>query len=226
MNITAINASPNKNGNTATIMKWICNSCEKNRAKVEWINLSDKNISYCTGCYSCLKNGYCPIDDDVNEIKEKIENSNGVIIGTPVYAGMPSAQLKTLIDRFACMVLYAGIFDHVKSFGISTSGVAPYKKVAKKSAEVFGVVVEISGSNTASLKGGYKDINETDYPKLKQKAEKYAEKFIKKIKSDKKTFKSRFIHFLRKTFLKKLILKNPEQFEAIIEIWKNKKWLK
>ena len=43
--------------------------------------------------------GECGIEDDISEILEIMMESDGIIIGSPVYFGSVTSQLKMLIDR-------------------------------------------------------------------------------------------------------------------------------
>ena len=60
----------------------------------------DKHIEFCTGCFSCMRNGgTCVHDDDMREILEEILTSDLLIWSFPLYCyGMP-APLKALLDR-------------------------------------------------------------------------------------------------------------------------------
>ena len=66
---------------------------------VEFITLKDKEIKFCKGCMACQKIGKCVINDDANEITEKMKNADVIIWATPVYYYEMSGQMKTLIDR-------------------------------------------------------------------------------------------------------------------------------
>ena len=70
---------------------------------VEKITLGGKNISFCRGCLACQKLGRCIIDDDVNELMEKVLNADVVVWATPIYYYEMSGQMKTLIDRMNAM---------------------------------------------------------------------------------------------------------------------------
>ncbi len=67
---------------------------------VSYIDVIDKNIEYCRGCFTCKRNGgTCVIKDDVKEILDKILESDLLLFSYPLYSyGMP-APLKALIDR-------------------------------------------------------------------------------------------------------------------------------
>jgi multimeric flavodoxin WrbA len=64
------------------------------------INLIDKNIEYCTGCFTCMHNGgKCIFDDDMQDILQRILESDLLLFSFPLYCyGMP-APLKAMIDR-------------------------------------------------------------------------------------------------------------------------------
>ena len=64
------------------------------------IHTIDQHIEYCTGCFSCMRNGgTCVHDDDMREILEEILASDLLIWSFPLYCyGMP-ASLKALLDR-------------------------------------------------------------------------------------------------------------------------------
>lgn len=100
MNIIIINGSPRKNGATAKILHTM-EQCLilKDNVSVEYVNINDLSISPCNGCCSCYKTGKCYINDDAEKLSIKIENADGLIIGSPTYASNVSGQLKQFIDR-------------------------------------------------------------------------------------------------------------------------------
>ena len=69
------------------------------RNDVELISLKDKTINFCKGCLSCQKLGHCIIEDDANEIIEKMLHADVIVWATPIYYYEMSGQMKTLIDR-------------------------------------------------------------------------------------------------------------------------------
>lgn len=68
--------------------------------QVQIVNVIEKNIGYCTGCFSCMKNGgTCILDDDMSGILEEMLKSDLLLFSFPLYCyGMP-APLKALVDR-------------------------------------------------------------------------------------------------------------------------------
>ena len=67
--------------------------------EVEKISLDGKNIQFCKGCFGCQKLGRCVINDDVNDIMEKVLKADVICWATPIYYYEMSGQMKTLIDR-------------------------------------------------------------------------------------------------------------------------------
>ena len=65
------------------------------------IELAGKTIGPCLACGICKEGLICGIGDDFGEIIEAFGDPNfaGLIIGTPVYFGMMTAQCKAFLDR-------------------------------------------------------------------------------------------------------------------------------
>jgi len=78
-------ASPRKEGNTAQVLSECAKSIENQGMKTETVCLRGKTIESCRACGKCEEINRCMIDDDLNEIIEKIKDSKGFIVGTPVY---------------------------------------------------------------------------------------------------------------------------------------------
>ncbi len=68
--------------------------------EIHVIDVIDRHIEYCTGCFACKRNGgTCVHDDDMREILEEILESDLLLFSFGLYCyGMP-APLKALLDR-------------------------------------------------------------------------------------------------------------------------------
>jgi multimeric flavodoxin WrbA len=71
--------------------------------EVEKIGLYDKTLNYCHGCLSCQRTGKCFMQDDAATILHKIAESDVLVFAAPIYNYSAPAQMKTLIDRSACI---------------------------------------------------------------------------------------------------------------------------
>lgn len=67
------------------------------------IELAGKTVGPCQACGACTKELRCATDDDFGEFIEVFQDPTfaGLIVGTPVYFGMMTAQCKALLDRSA-----------------------------------------------------------------------------------------------------------------------------
>jgi len=99
MKIIIINGSHRKNGATALILRKMHQKLKTfPDIEIQFYHIADLNLKYCIGCCKCYKNGKCVFNDDLEELSEDIETANGIIIGSPTYAGNVSGQIKVLID--------------------------------------------------------------------------------------------------------------------------------
>ncbi|MCW4000917.1 MAG: flavodoxin family protein [Candidatus Bathyarchaeota archaeon] len=102
MKVVAFNGSARKGGNTAVLIRHVLAELEKEGIRTELIELAGQPIHGCTACGTCrkLKNKECKIvNDNVNAYIRKMEEADGVILGSPTYFGMMTPELKALIDR-------------------------------------------------------------------------------------------------------------------------------
>ncbi len=99
MRAVGILGSPRKYGNTAKMLDAALSTLENSGFEIESIFLPSKNIKYCMSCGMCLAKEECPQKDDMAEIKRTIEESDAVILASPVYYLNVTAQIKTFIDR-------------------------------------------------------------------------------------------------------------------------------
>lgn len=97
--VIGITGSPRKKGNTAYLVEQALNAAEKVGADAEIFNLGEMEIEPCIACDICKMTGECPKDDDIGFLLTKIQEAHGLIMGSPVYFGNVSAQMKIFMDR-------------------------------------------------------------------------------------------------------------------------------
>lgn len=102
MKILVLNGSPkcDKSDTMHITRDFLDGMNEVAEQKVHIINVIEKHIEYCKGCFICKHNGgTCVYKDDMQDILQEILASDLLIFNYPLYAyGMP-APLKALIDR-------------------------------------------------------------------------------------------------------------------------------
>lgn len=102
MKILAVVGSPRLNGNTASLVNAVCKGAAEAGHAVETVNVTQLSIHDCIACCKCKASpsGYCAINDDMQQLYPKIQAADCLIIGTPVFMGQLSGQLKLFFDRW------------------------------------------------------------------------------------------------------------------------------
>ena len=98
MKVFGICASPRKN-TTEYVLKIALDKPEENGFETEMFICQAKDIKPCMHCDYCLENKKCVIDDDMGGVYEGLQNSDGIILATPVQSGGVSSNLSAIMDR-------------------------------------------------------------------------------------------------------------------------------
>lgn len=105
MKVLLINGSPNAKGCTYTALTEVEKVLKENGIETEIAQIGNQPIRGCIGCGGCSGKGKCVFNDDItNTMIEKMEQADGLIIGSPVYFASPNGNLISMLDRF----FYAG----------------------------------------------------------------------------------------------------------------------
>jgi multimeric flavodoxin WrbA len=102
MKVVAFNGSPRKNGNTQRALSAVLFELEKSGIQTEMIQLGGRKVFGCLACGACRKNQdkrCVRTDDDMNELIAKMDEADGIIIGSPTYFSNVTTEVKALIDR-------------------------------------------------------------------------------------------------------------------------------
>lgn len=110
MNVLGINGSPRKNWNTATLLNKALEGAASQGAETELIHLYDLNFKGCISCFACkLKGGAsygkCAYQDDLTPVLEKIDQADAIVLGSPIYFGDVTGEMRSLIERMAFQYL-------------------------------------------------------------------------------------------------------------------------
>lgn len=115
MKVLMINGSPRVNGNTSVALEEMAKVFEKEGVEVECVQIGNKDVRGCIACGTCSKNGKCVFDDVVNELASKFEDSDGLVVASPVYYASANATLIACLDR----LFYSTGFDKTMKVGAS-----------------------------------------------------------------------------------------------------------
>ena len=111
MKVLMINGSPDLKGCIHTAMVEAAKVLNEQGIETEEIFIGNKDIRGCIACRRCKQTGKCVFIDLVNETAPKLAEADGIIIGSPVYFGMPNGTLLSFMQRlfYSC-----GIDLHMK----------------------------------------------------------------------------------------------------------------
>ena len=115
LNVLIFNGSPRANGNTKTAIDEMVKVFDAEKISSEIIDVGKMTVRGCIGCYSCQQTGKCVFDDEVNELAEKLEKADGVVLASPVYYASANATLIAALDR----LFYSSHFDKTMKVGAS-----------------------------------------------------------------------------------------------------------
>ena len=113
MKVLILNGSPRPDGNTAVAVNELTKVFGQEGIDTEVVNIGNKDIRGCVACGNCSSTGKCVFNDIVNEIAEKFEEADGLIVASPVYYASPNATVIACLDR----LFYSTHFDKTMKVG-------------------------------------------------------------------------------------------------------------
>ena len=115
MKVLILNGSPHVGSNTSVAVQEMVKIFEAEGIEVETLQIGNKDIRGCVACGSCGQTGKCVFDDVVNEVAEKFEKADGLVVASPVYYASANASLVALLQR----MFYSSHFDKTMKVGAS-----------------------------------------------------------------------------------------------------------
>jgi len=117
MKVLMINASPHAKGNTSIALAEMEKIFIQEGIETETLHIGNKDIRGCVACNSCKKTGKCVFDDAVNIAAEKLQDADGLVVGTPVYVASANGTAITFMDR----LFYSTSFDKTMKVGAAVA---------------------------------------------------------------------------------------------------------
>lgn len=100
MKVILINGSPHKQGNTFLALSEVAKTLEEQGVNTEIVHIGTKALQGCIACGKCSELGHCVFMDEVYaSVLKKMEEADGLILGSPVYFAGPNGSLCALLDR-------------------------------------------------------------------------------------------------------------------------------
>lgn len=117
MKVMLVNGSPHAKGNTALALDEMCKVFAEEGVETELVHIGNQAIRGCMGCGGCYQKGKCVFDDAVNATAKLFEESDGLVLGTPVYYASANATLVAYLDR----LFFSTGFDKTMKVGASVA---------------------------------------------------------------------------------------------------------
>lgn len=143
MKVIAINGSPREYGNTYHALKTMTDELERLGVETEIVHVGNKLIQGCLSCGHCsqAKDGICAIKNDcVNEVTEKMRNSDGIILGSPTYYFGIAGTMKSFLDRAFFSNYWGGQFRNKIGAAVSVVRRTGGLKCVDQLKEYFGAL--------------------------------------------------------------------------------------
>ena len=158
MKIVAINGSPRKKGNTATLLVKALEGAASQGAETKLVHLYDLTYKGCISCFSCkLKGGVsygkCAYRDELSPLLEEIQDADALLLGSPIYFDEVTGSMRSFLERLLFPV-------HTYTTEIRT--------LAKKPIAI-GYIYTMNETKEGMV--------ELEYPKILKFAEDYLVKF-------------------------------------------------
>ena len=99
MKVLLINGSPNEHGCTFTALNEVSESMKRRGIETEIFWIGKKAVQGCIACMKCFELGHCVFNDSVNELASRLDDIDGLIVGSPVYYAGPAGSLCAFLDR-------------------------------------------------------------------------------------------------------------------------------
>jgi multimeric flavodoxin WrbA len=110
MLVIGLNGSPNRDGETAALLRRVLEVCAEMGASTQLIHVADalegQDEPYCSVCCGVTSDGGlapCPENchrvEGLAEAYELLRKADALVVGSPVYFGTVTAQLKAIWDK-------------------------------------------------------------------------------------------------------------------------------
>ena len=161
MNVLAVNGSPRKKWNTATLLENALAGAASAGAETELAHLYDLEYTGCISCLACKKiggksYGHCAVRDGLTPLLKKAAAADVLVLGSPIYFYTETGEMRSFMERLLFPYLtytpgYRSIFPRklptafVYTMNVSAENMAVYG-MDRSTTATQGVMERIFGS--------------------------------------------------------------------------------
>jgi len=104
LNVIAVNGSPRKKWNTATLLQKALDGATSRGAAAELVHLYGIDFKGCVSCFACKTKsgrsyGRCAVKDGLAPLLEQIAAADVLILGSPIYLGTVTGEMRSFMER-------------------------------------------------------------------------------------------------------------------------------
>ncbi len=99
MKVLLVNGSTRPEGCTYTALKEIESILIQEDIETEIFWIGNDAVYGCRACHACAKLGKCVYDDVSNKLAEKMQEADGIILGSPVYYANINGSFGAALDK-------------------------------------------------------------------------------------------------------------------------------
>ena len=128
MKVLGINGSHRAGKGTAALLQAALDGAAEQASALEvpvsceLVELSKLDIGFCVGCNRCLAQTSCTLEDDMNDLYEKLRDADVVLLASPDYFGTVSARMKNFMDRTRPFHMVENVLTGKVGGAMSTAG--------------------------------------------------------------------------------------------------------
>ncbi len=108
MKVIAINGSPRKGWNAATLLENALSGAASAGAETEMIHLYDYQYMGCSSCFACKRkedagSGHCAMRDGLSPVLERVMACDVLLLGSPIYYSDVTGMMRSFMERLLFM---------------------------------------------------------------------------------------------------------------------------
>ncbi len=101
--VLGLAGSPRRGGNSEILLTEALEGAAEAGAETELVRAADYRVAGCIACNGCFQTGRCVVEDQYQDIYERLLDCDLLLVGTPVFFMNVPSQLKAVIDRTQCL---------------------------------------------------------------------------------------------------------------------------
>jgi multimeric flavodoxin WrbA len=97
--VIGFSGSPRQGANTDRLVRRVLAGAAEAGAGTAFFRVADLDVKGCVSCFHCFAHGTCSLRDGMGALLQEIHAADAVVLGSPVYMGQMTGQLKLFFDR-------------------------------------------------------------------------------------------------------------------------------